>query len=132
MRSVVLLFSLTLGVAASVAAQSPIILLPTTNLVWDETSPVAGFTPALAQALTYTPTVDGAAKPALTGITCLAATPIAPDQSANTCKALASQLPLGSHTVTLTAGSGALVSLPSVPLQFLTVVIPIPAALRLQ
>lgn len=118
--------------AVPVVAQTPILLLPTTNLVWDETSPVAGFTPALAQALTYTPTVDGAVKPALTGVTCVVATPVAPDLSATTCKALASQFPLGSHSVTLTAASGALVSLPSLPLQFVAVVIPIPVGVRLQ
>lgn len=118
--------------AAPVAAQTPILVLPTTTLGWDETSAVAGFTPVMAQALTYVPTVNGALRPALTGVTCVVATPVPPDLSATSCKAPAAQLGLGSMLLTMTAANGALVSGPSAPLQFATVVIPIPAAVRVQ
>ena len=133
-RSILILsLGFILRPTAAFAQGSPVIVGPTTQLVWDETSPVAGFTPAQAQGLTYAVTVD-ATPPAITlsGVTCTAFPPVAPDLSANTCKALASALPLGSHSITMTAANGTNVSLPSAPFAYIDIVIPVPKGLRLQ
>ena len=126
---------LILGSASLASAQTPVIVGSGTVLQWDETSPVAGFTATQAQSLVYAVTVDATTPPTvitLSGVTCVSITPTAPDLSANTCHTAASVLPLGSHSITMTAASGSTVSLPSSPYAYVDIVIPVPKNVKLQ
>lgn len=109
--------------ASSVSAQTPIVIGPTSTLQWDMDSIPA----PTAQAFTYVLSVDGTPLPApntpLPNVTCVTVTQ-------TTCRVLASVVPSGSHSLTMTAGSGSLTSLPSTPFTYLTVIIPVPQGLR--
>lgn len=111
---------LVLSTATTASAQTPIVIGPTSTIQWDMGTTV----PATAQTYTYGLSVDGGVAAALTGVTCAGT-------ATTTCKTLASILPLGSHSLTLTASSGGVTTLPSAPYAYLTVVIPVPQGLRL-
>lgn len=109
-----------LSMPTSASAQTPIVIGPLSTIQWDMGVTV----PATAQAFTYALSVDGGAPSTLAGVTCAMVTQ-------TTCKTLASILPLGSHSLTLTASSGGVTSLPSALFAYLTIVIPVPQGLRL-
>ena len=112
-----------LAVASTAHAQ--IVVGPLTVLQWDVTAP----TPAFATTLTYVATVDALPPITLTGVVCAVGVPpvAAGDQ---TCQVPASAIPMGSHSITLTAASGAVTSLPSTPFAYVDLVIPVPKGLR--
>lgn len=124
MKVLILAFGALLLSVVSARAQSPIIIGPNSQLVWDIAAPDV----ATAQALVYTVTVDALAPKVLSPVTCVPA--IA--SGVQTCGTLVSQIPTGSHTVTLTSTSGGLVSLPSAPFTYLDLLIPVPTSLRLK
>lgn len=97
--------------AATAGAQT---VVQTDHLGWDQTAP------ALADATryAYTPTVDGAAKPALVNVACTgSASPFA-------CVGDYPALTPGSHSLTLTATDGTLASTPSLPFGFVFAINP--------
>ena len=107
-------------------AQSVIIVGPTTVLQWDDT-----LTPlATAQTLVVSITVDGNVPPiVLSPVTCVV-NPVTATTS--TCSSLLSQIPTGSHTINATNTSGTVVSLPSAPFSYVTMLIPVPQTLRVK
>ncbi len=115
-----------LACVASVSAQTPIIVGPSTVLQWDACAPVT-------LAVAYTLTVDGTAQPAaLANVTCVAGTgtlATCPTQF-QTCSVPVTTIPMGSHTVTMTATASGVTSLPSVPFSYIDMVIPVPQGLR--
>lgn len=118
-----------LAVASGVQAQT--VIGPSSLFQWDVAVP----TVAAAQALTYQASIDTAAPLTLLNVSCVVGVPPAAAGS-QTCGIPASQIPLGSHAITLTAsngvpgGVGVVTSLPSTPLQYIDFVIPVPAGLR--
>lgn len=108
------------GLASTASAQTLIVIGPTSTIQWDMGATV----PTTAQGFTYGLSVDGGSPLVLAGVTCATVTQ-------TTCKTLASILPLGSHSLTLTASSGGVTTLPSAPFAYLTIVIPVPQGLRL-
>lgn len=122
MRYALILSALLLS-ARTVQAQTPIVIGPNTQFQFDVATPSV----AAAQSLTYVVTTN-ATPPAtitLTGVTCVTLT-----STTQTCGVPASQLPVGSLSVTMTAASGSVVSLPSAPFAYIDFVIPIPQGLR--
>ena len=114
------------SLATVASAQTPIILGPNSLFAWDVvgTPPV---TVAVAASLTYNLTVDSGTPAVLANVTCVA--PVAPATNP-TCSVLASTLPLGSHSLTLTDSSGGVTSLPSTPFAYVVIAIPLPGNLR--
>ena len=121
------LIALSFVCLASVAsAQTPIILGPSSVLAWDvvATPPV---TAAFAATLTYNLTTDGGTPTVLANVICAA--PVTPAVNPS-CSVLASTLPLGSHSLTMTDSSGGVTSLPSTPFAYVVIAIPLPSNLR--
>lgn len=109
------------------SAQTPIIIGPTTTLQWE----IAATSIAQAQAFSYALIIDAGIPIPLSAasVTCAGG---GAGSTVQTCKALAQPLlPIGSHSITLTAASGGVTSVPSAPFAYLTIVIPIPQGLRL-
>lgn len=121
---------LLLLVPIAAHAQTPIVIGPNTVLAWDMNAPVAGITPAIVQGYSYAVTVDVAPPTTLANVACVSAPAVAPVLSANSCSVPASQIPMGSHSITMTASTGGLTSLPSTPFTYIDLVIPAPAGLR--
>ncbi len=120
----VLLAALFLLLASIASAQTPIILGPSSVLAWDVPgAPTAAF----ALTLTYNLTTDGGTPTTLANVACAA--PVAP-ATAPTCSVLASTLPLGSHSLTMTDSTSGVTSLPSTPFAYVVIAIPIPANIR--
>ncbi len=120
----VLMLAALLFVSAPAFAQTPIILGPSSVLAWDVPgAPSAAF----ALTLTYNLTTDGGTPTVLANVACAA--PVAP-ATAPICSVLASTLPLGSHSLTMTDSTSGVTSLPSTPFAHVVIAIPIPANIR--
>lgn len=120
------LLALVFCALPALAHAQVVVVGPSTVLQWDDT-----LTPlAVAQTLVVSVTVDGGATPVivLAPVTCVVGTP----STTSTCSSLISQLPIGSHTITVTNTSGTIVSLPSTPFSYITLLIPVPSNLRLK
>ena len=123
MKKAILTIAFALVFVSAVEAQVTIIG-PNSKLGWSDTNtPVA-----TAQALVVNATVDAATTPiVLTPIVCVVNTVTA---TTSDCSSPISQIPMGSHTVVLNNVSGALVSLPSAPFSFVTMLIPVPSNVK--
>lgn len=126
MRSTRLVLGLGLGLTAGALLLAASLTAQTTApkaLAWDMPAPIASA--AEAQALTYTAYLDGSTSgTTLTGVSCTGTTaPFA-------CTAAPISLTAGSHTVRMTAGSGADVSAMSLVYTVVIVVIPPPQRIR--
>lgn len=117
-----LLVLVCLLVAPSAFAQAIVVIGPNSVLAFDVIAP----TPAAAQGLTYAVTTDAGTPVTLTGITCVAGTPA----GTQTCQAPVAQIPLGSHSLTMTSASSGIVSAASPPFAYIVFVIPVPSGLR--
>ena len=106
-------------------ASAQIVIGPLTVFQWDVTAP----TPVFAATMIYVATVDALPPITFAGVTCVAGVPpvAVGDQ---TCSVPASTIPMGSHSITLTAASGGVTSLPSAPFSYVDLVIPVPKGLR--
>ena len=113
------------ALVVSATAQAQIVIGPLTVFQWDVTAP----TPAFAATMTYVATVDALPPITFAGVVCAVGVPpsVAGDQ---TCQVPASAIPMGSHSITMTAASGGVTSLPSVPFSYVDLVIPVPKGLR--
>jgi hypothetical protein len=111
--------------ANTVSAQTTIIG-PNSLFSWDMTN-----TPlATANTLVYTITVDATAPKVLTPFTCIGSVTVL---TTTTCSVNAiAALPMGTHSLTMTAASGALVSAPSALYSYTVMLITIPTNLRVQ
>lgn len=129
-----LLILLSLSLCAVPAwAQTAVVIGPNSKLAWDELSPTAGIPAATFQGFTYALTVDTSAPVALAGVVCTAMATIPPPSlSGSSCTAPVSQIPIGSHVLTLTASASGLTSVPSAPYAYLSIAIPVPLNPRLQ
>ncbi len=109
----------------SIANAQVTIIGPNSKLGWsDANTPVA-----TAQTLIVNATVDAAATPIiLSPIICVVNITVA---TTSDCSSPISQIPMGSHTVVLNNVSGTLVSLPSAPFSFVTMLIPVPSGIKL-
>lgn len=111
----------------SVASAQPVFIGPTSQLQWD----IVAVDIPTALSLTYSVSVDAAAAIALTGVTCANSSPLV--AQTQTCSVLLNpQIPLGTHSITLTAASGLLVSSPSAPFAYIDLLIPVPKNLRVK
>lgn len=119
------LFALLALVVSLGTAHAQIVIGPLSVLQWDVTAP----SPAFAATMTYVATVDALPPITFAGVTCVAGVPpvAVGDQ---TCSVPASTIPMGSHSITLTAASGGVTSLPSAPFSYVDLVIPVPKGLR--
>ncbi len=115
------LFVLTFP-ASRAAAQTPVVIGPNSLLAWDVAAPDV----ATANGFAYAAMVDAAPPKTLTPVTCAASA----TSGVQTCKTSITQIPLGSHAVSVTAASGTIVSLPSVTLSYLDLLIPVPSGVR--
>jgi hypothetical protein len=116
------ILSIILLAITTLSAQSaPIIIGPNSVLQWNIAAPDI----PTAQSFTYAVTVDGAAPITVTPVTCVASSTSGIQQ----CSTPVSQLPLGSHTVTMTAASGSIVSASSAPYSFVDLLIPVPTGI---
>lgn len=112
---------------ASVAsAQNPIVIGPSTLLMWD----TPGLAATGAQACTYAvgTSASGPFVPLVGTVTCAGAA--APASCSVNLLAQGAAIPIGSGTVVMTATCGGQTSLPSTPFAYVDVVIPIPANVR--
>jgi hypothetical protein len=125
MKTILALVAL-LFVAASASAQSPIVIGPASVLEWGENA--TGVTPALAQGFVYALTVDTAAPKTLTAVACIAG----PVGTVLCSVPAIGNVPIGAHSLTLTASDGVTTTLPSAPFSYLTLVIPVPTGLRIR
>lgn len=123
MKKLLLILSL-LTVPVVAQAQTPIVIGPSTQFAWDVVAP----TPAFAQGLTYvlTTSTTPLVTQTLTNVVCVVSAVV----GTQTCNVLASVIPLGSRTVTMTASDGVVTSLPSAPFTYVDLVIPVPSGLR--
>ncbi len=118
---------LLLLISLPLYAQTPVFIGPTTQLQWDV---VAGDVPT-AQGLIYSLSVDLGVVVPLTSVTCALSSPLV--TGTQTCSVLLNpQIPLGTHSITLTATSGLLVSSPSAPFAYIDLLIPVPKNLRVK
>jgi hypothetical protein len=106
-------------------ASAQIVIGPNSRLLWtDPLTPLA-----IAQTFGVAATVDAAATPlVLTPIVCVLDPAVA---TISDCSTPASQIPLGSHTITVVNIDGALTSAPLAPFSYVTMLIPIPQGLRI-
>lgn len=126
--AVLLMLAGSLAVAQPAHAQSgtPIIVGPNSVLAWEVTTPDI----ATARLLVIAATVDGTALPApLTPISC-GPGPAGSPATTFTCSSPLSQVPIGSHSVTITASLSGATSLPSTPFAYIDMLIPVPQNLR--
>lgn len=121
-RAFLITVGLLLLAASASSAQTPIIIGANSAFEWD----VPGVDAALAVTLTYAVTVDGGTPKPFTGVTCVAG----PVQPSAVCRVPIAQIPTGAHAVTMTAASGAIISVPSASFAYVDVLIPIPSGLR--
>ncbi len=121
------LLALVALVVSVSTAHAQIVIGPLTVFQWDVTAP----TPAFAATMTYVATVDALPPITFAAASVVCAVGVPPvavgDQ---TCQVPASTIPMGSHSVTLTAASGGVTSLPSTPFSYVDLVIPVPKGLR--
>jgi len=120
----VLAFSLF---SVTVQAQVPIIIGPGSTLVWD----MPGMTANAANACTYAVLAGpGPSTPVVGQVTCVE--PVAPATAPSCSVNLIAQtsITVGSGAVAMTATCGGQTSLPSVPFQYLDLVVPIPTNVR--
>ncbi len=117
--------SLTLAilfVCLATVAQAQIVIGPASTLQWEVVNNGA--------VLSFNLTVDSLLPVTLTGVTCAASVP--PVTNQQTCKVLlAPQVPIGTHSLVMTAQSGTVVSATSVPFAYTTLLIPLPSGLRI-
>jgi hypothetical protein len=129
MRGMVLffLFVLTLLLLPATArAQSAIVVGPSSVLAWEVVTPDV----ATARTLTIAATVDGGATPVtLTLINC-GPGPAGSPTGTFTCSSPLSQIPTGSHALTLTATLNSVTSVPSTSFAYIDFLIPVPANVR--
>lgn len=105
--------------ASSAFAQTPIFIGPISQLQWNVLVPDA----PTAQSLTYAIKVDGATTATtLTGVTC-ASTSVVGTQL---CSVPIAQLPVGSHSITMTAAAGTIVSAASALFAYVDLLVPTP------
>lgn len=114
--------------SAAASAQTPIIIGPSSTLAWEDVS-----VPDVVTARTFVvqATIDGAAPVTLTPISC-GPGPTGSPATTFTCSTPVAQIPMGSHTITLTNAVGTVVSLPSTPFTYVDLVIPVPATVRIK
>ena len=116
---------LLLVLMARVSSAQAVIVGPNSKLAWTISAPT--LTLALAQGFTYTITVDAATPVALTSVACVAGT----GTGVFACTAPLGQVATGSHSITMTATSGTIVSSPSSAFAYIDLLIPIPTGLGL-
>lgn len=110
-----------------VADAQAVFIGPTSQLQWD----IVAVDIPTAQSLTYSISVDSGSAITLTGVTCAASNPVV--AGTQTCSVLLTpQIPLGTHSITMTAASGVLVSSPSSPFAYIDLLVPIPKNLRVK
>lgn len=115
-----------LALASTVHAQTPIVIGPNSTLQWD----MPGSTQSLAQACTYAVSAGGAFVPVIGAVTCSAA--VSPATAPSCAVNLMAQtvIAIGSGSVQVQATCGGQTSLPSVPFQYLDLVVPVPTNVR--
>jgi hypothetical protein len=109
-------------------AQVPVFIGPQSLFQWDQ----VGVDAATASGFSYAITCDAIPARTLSAVSCAqGAVPLVPP--AATCAANAQTvLPLGTHSCSLTAASGTLVSAPSLPYAYMTMLVPVPSGLRIK
>ena len=122
MKKVLLVLSF---LAVAVATQAQVVVIgPNSRVIWsDALTPVT-----TAQTLTVTPTIDGVVATIFTPITCVVNSTTA---TTSDCSTPASQIPIGTHTITITNTLGTLVSSPSAAYSYTTLLIPIPTVVHI-
>ncbi len=122
-----LVFTVLFLLITSLASAQPVFIGPTSQLQWD----IVAVDVPTAQSLTYSVSVDLGAVVPLTAVTCALSSPLV--VGTQTCSVLLNpQIPLGTHSITLTATSGLLVSSPSAPFAYIDLLIPVPKNLRVK
>ena len=116
-----------LSVPSLAAAQTIVVIGPSTLLAWD----MPGMPPTSANACTYAVSESGSSfAPIIGPIICAAPVPPATLTACSVNLIAQSTITIGSGSITMTATCGGVTSLPSVPFAYVTIVIPIPANVR--
>jgi hypothetical protein len=107
-------------------AQTPIVVGPSTVLAWEIDAPDV----ATARGCGYNVAVDAATPIVVSPVSCGPG----PGGVAGTftCSTPIAQIPTGSHTLAMTDTCGGVTSLPSAPLTYVDMLIPVPKNLRIK
>lgn len=103
-------------------SEAQIVIGPTSKLQWDVVN--------MGVVLTYDLVVDSSSPVNITDAICAASVP--PVTNQQTCNIpLVPRVPIGTHTLLMSARQGTLVSTPSAPFAYTTLLIPIPTNLKI-
>lgn len=124
----ILLIILIFGLPKSARAQGPIVVGPNSVIAWEN-----DLVPdvATARLMVVTVTVDALPPTTLSPVSC-GPGPTGSPATTFTCSSPLSQIPTGSHTIVLTNTLAGVTSLPSTPLTYVDMIIPVPKNVKIK